>query len=137
MATASESYPYESGEVEGVKYASRDLPGPVATIAAVARAGTRYQPFPGFSEALSKFMYKVDLPFPMERLELTLVQSTQDRSGLRITRESELLGGQLMSYHTREQVVVGAKFLRNDLPYFLELLAEVLYKTKYLRESHA
>jgi ubiquinol-cytochrome c reductase core subunit 2 len=26
---------------------------------------------------------------------------------------------------------VGAKFIRDDLPYFLELLAEVVGKTKY------
>ena len=38
-----------------------------------------------------------------------------------------------MSYHTRELVVVGAKFMRDDLPYFVELLSEVLYKTQFLR----
>ena len=63
-----------------------------------------------------------------------LLQSTEKRSALRITRESELLGGQLMSYHTREHVVVGAKFLKEDLPYFVELLPEVLYKSKFFSE---
>ena len=42
-----------------------------------------------------------------------------------------------MAYHTREHVVVGAKFLKDDLPYFGELLAEVLYKTKYQSRLHA
>lgn len=62
-------------------------------------------------------------------------QSTERRSTLRIQRESELLGAELQSYHTRENLVVGAKFLRDDLPYFLELLAEVSQMTKYERES--
>lgn len=33
--------------------------------------------------------------------------------------------------HTREAVVIGASFLSEDLPYFTELLAEVVSLTKY------
>lgn len=62
------------------------------------------------------------------------LQSTQRRSTLRIQRESELLGAELQSYHTRENLVVGAKFLRDDLPYFLELLAELASMTKIERK---
>lgn len=36
-----------------------------------------------------------------------------------------------MAYHSRENLVIGAKFLREDLPYFTELLGEVISKTKY------
>lgn len=61
-------------------------------------------------------------------------QNTDRRTSLRIQRESELLGSYLQSYHTRENVVVGAKFLREDLPYFVELLAEVATMTKYRGE---
>jgi ubiquinol-cytochrome c reductase core subunit 2 len=50
---------------------------------------------------------------------------------LRITREVELLGGQISSTHSRENVVLRAKFLANDLPYFTELLAEVAGKPKF------
>jgi len=39
-----------------------------------------------------------------------------------------------MAYHTRESLVVEAKFLRDDLPYFTELLGEVISLTKYTRE---
>lgn len=63
------------------------------------------------------------------------MQNTERRSTLRIQRESELLGSALESYHSRENVVVGARFLRDDLPYFLELLAEVATMTKYQRMS--
>lgn len=62
------------------------------------------------------------------------VQNTQKRSGLRIVRESELLGGQLNAYHTREALVIEASFLREDLPYFTELLGEVVTQTKYTCE---
>ena len=52
---------------------------------------------------------------------------------MRIQRESELLGSALQAYHSRENLVIGAKFLRDDLPYFVELLAEVASQTKYTR----
>lgn len=58
-------------------------------------------------------------------------QSTLKRSALRITREVELLGGEVSSTHSRENVVLKAKFLSNDLPYFAELLGEVAAHTKY------
>jgi ubiquinol-cytochrome c reductase core subunit 2 len=50
-------------------------------------------------------------------------------------REAELLGATLNSYHSRENIVLEAKFLRDDLPYFVELLGEVAGQTKYLRTS--
>ncbi|KAL9005098.1 MAG: hypothetical protein Q9188_002118 [Gyalolechia gomerana] len=120
LATAkSPGFNYETGEVNGIKFASRDLPGPTTQLAVVARAGTRFQVYPGFAEGLEKFAFK----------------STYRRSSLRITREVELLGGELFAYHSRENLVVGAKFFRDDLPYFVELLGEVISKTKYLRHE--
>lgn len=114
-AAASGSFSYQTGEAHGVKYASRDLPTATTTLAVVAKAGSRYQPLPGFSDALEKFAFK----------------STLKRSALRITREAELLGGELSAYHNRENLVLRARFLKEDLPYFTELLAEVIAKTKY------
>merc|ERR1711939_58214 len=114
-AAASGSFGYETGEANGVKFASRDLPGPTTTLTVVAKAGTRYQPLPGLSDALEKFAFK----------------STSKRSTLRITRETELLGGETSAYHSRENLVLRAKFLRDDLPYFTELLGEVMTKTRY------
>jgi hypothetical protein len=58
-AAASGSFGYETGEANGVKFASRDLPGPTTTLTVVAKAGTRYQPLPGLSDALEKFAFKV------------------------------------------------------------------------------
>jgi ubiquinol-cytochrome c reductase core subunit 2 len=50
---------------------------------------------------------------------------------LRITREAELIGATLSSQLTREHIILGAQFLREDLPYFTELLGEVIAHTKY------
>ncbi|RMZ89992.1 hypothetical protein DV736_g2787, partial [Chaetothyriales sp. CBS 134916] len=118
-ATASGSFQYQTGEAHGVKYASRDVPGPTTTLAIVSKAGTRYQPLPGYSDALEKFAFK----------------STTKRSALRITREIELLGGKAEAYHTRENLVLQTRFLKEDLPYFAELLAEVISKTRYTRHE--
>ena len=43
------------------------------------------------------------------------------------------MGAQLTSFHTRENLVLEAKFLSDDLPYFVELFGEVAASTKYLR----
>jgi hypothetical protein len=58
-AAASGSFQYETGNAAGVKFASRDLPGPTTTLTVVAKAGTRYQILPGYSDALEKFAFKV------------------------------------------------------------------------------
>ncbi|KAK8200879.1 ubiquinol-cytochrome c reductase core subunit 1 [Zalaria obscura] len=114
-APASGSFQYETGTAAGVKFASRDMPGPTTTLALVSRAGTRYEPLPGLTVGLKGFAFK----------------GTERRSALRIQRESELLGSELTSSHSRENLMIGAKFLRDDLPYFVELLAEVASQTRY------
>jgi hypothetical protein len=42
------------------------------------------------------------------------------------------MGASFFSHHSRESIVIGAKFFRDDLPYFVEALAEVAGETKYL-----
>lgn len=113
--SGSTSFSYDTADVGGVKVASRDVAGPTTKLAVVAKAGTRYQSAPGLTLGLEQFAFK----------------NTYKRSALRITRESELLGSQLVAYHTREALVIEAKFLREDLPYFTELLGEVISQTKY------
>lgn len=63
-APASGSFQYETGDASGVKYASRDIPGATTTLAVVAKAGSRYEPLPGYSDALEKFAFKVMLTSP-------------------------------------------------------------------------
>ncbi|TPX10582.1 uncharacterized protein E0L32_008468 [Thyridium curvatum] len=114
-AIGSESGSYEPTDIAGIKVAHKDAHGPTTKLAVVAKAGTRYQPLPGLTIGLEEFAFK----------------NTQKRSALRINRESELLGGQLNAFHTREALVLEASFLKEDLPYFTELLGEVLTQTKY------
>ncbi|KAJ5665339.1 Ubiquinol-cytochrome C reductase complex core protein 2 [Penicillium maclennaniae] len=102
-SAANPTFQYDVSEVSGVKVANREVAGPTSTLALVAKAGSRYQPFP----------------------------STLKRSALRITREVELLGGEISATHSRENLVLRTKFLANDLPYFTELLAEVASQTKF------
>ncbi|KAK4101850.1 ubiquinol-cytochrome C reductase complex CORE protein 2 precursor [Parathielavia hyrcaniae] len=119
-AVASPKASYEPTTIAGVKVASRDDNGPTTRLAVVAKAGTRYEPLPGLTVGLEEYAFK----------------STQKRSALRITREAELLGGQLNAYHTREALVIQANFLREDLPYFAELLAEVVSQTRYTTHEY-
>ncbi|EFX05369.1 ubiquinol-cytochrome c reductase complex core protein [Grosmannia clavigera kw1407] len=118
-AAASGPSAFEPTDIAGVKVLSKDGQGPSTKLAVVAKAGTRYQSAPGLTAGLEGFAFK----------------NTSKRSALRITRESELLGGQLTAYHTREAVVLEASFLREHLPYFTELLSEVVSLTKFTRHE--
>ena len=70
---ASGSFAYETGSANGVKIASRDMPGPMTKLALVSKAGTRYEPLPGLTLGLQSFAFKVcaDQPFNHRHL-LTL-----------------------------------------------------------------
>ncbi|RPA99945.1 LuxS/MPP-like metallohydrolase [Choiromyces venosus 120613-1] len=113
-AAVSNPFHYSVGESAGIKVASRDDGGPTTALAVVARGGSRYETAPGLAHGLEKFAFK-----------------NSRRSALRLQRETELLGGSLGSTLSRENIVLRAKFLRDDLPYFVEALADVLIHTKY------
>lgn len=60
LATPSTpNFSYDVSETAGVKLANREVGGATTTLALVAKAGARYQPFPGFSTALEQFAFKV------------------------------------------------------------------------------
>lgn len=58
-APASGSFQYQTGDAEGIKYASRDIPGPVTSLALVSKAGTRFESLPGLAESLQRYAFKV------------------------------------------------------------------------------
>ncbi|KAG9662408.1 hypothetical protein KCU76_g6787, partial [Aureobasidium melanogenum] len=58
-APASGSFAFETGSANGVKFASRDMAGPMTKLAIVSKAGTRYEPLPGLSLGLQSFAFKV------------------------------------------------------------------------------
>ncbi|KAF3941220.1 hypothetical protein ABW19_dt0205494 [Dactylella cylindrospora] len=112
---ASVPFTYEVTDAAGTKVVSKDTGSPTASLAVVIKAGSRYQPIPGVSHALEHFAFK----------------STARRSALFLTREVELMGGVLETSLSRENVVYKARFLRGDLPYFTELLGDVVTKTMF------
>ncbi|KAI5956404.1 QCR2 [Candida jiufengensis] len=61
--------------------------------------------------------------------------SNGNKSALRFTRESELLGGDFSAKPTRDGLVLETKFLKQDLPYYVEELGNVLSNTRYTRHE--
>ncbi|CCG21934.1 Qcr2 ubiquinol-cytochrome-c reductase [Candida orthopsilosis Co 90-125] len=53
------------------------------------------------------------------------------KSALRFTRESELLGGHFKGHVKRDALVLKTKFLKQDLPYYVEALGNVLSNTQF------
>jgi ubiquinol-cytochrome c reductase core subunit 2 len=58
-APASGSFAFETGSANGIKFASREMPGPMTKLAIVSKAGTRYEPLPGLTLGLQSFAFKV------------------------------------------------------------------------------
>lgn len=58
-SAASPALQYETSEASGIKVANRELEGPTSTLALVAKAGSRYQPFPGYADVLERFAFQV------------------------------------------------------------------------------
>lgn len=106
---------FSSQEVSGVKVISRDDGRTTSQVSVIIKAGSRYNTTPGLAHILEKFAFK----------------NTSNRSALRLTRETELLGGQLSTSISRENIVLTAKFLREDLPFFVEALGDVLANTSF------
>lgn len=89
--------------------------GKVSTLTVKVNAGSRYATKDGVSHLLSRFNF----------------QNTRSRSALRLTRESELLGGVFSSTVDRDAIYLSANFLKEGLPYYVNAIADVLYKTSF------
>lgn len=87
----------------------------LSELSLVVRAGSRDEPAPGVAHVLQKFAFN----------------DTKARSGLRLQREAELLGGQFKTSLGKENLVLTAQFLREDLPYFVEALADTVSTPLY------
>ncbi|KAK9243997.1 Metalloenzyme, LuxS/M16 peptidase-like protein [Lipomyces tetrasporus] len=121
LATAAADLGFETSTVDGIKIATKDIAGPITTLSFVIKAGSRYATVPGVAHALQRFAY----------------QNTPKRSGLRLTRETELLGGSLTSVLTRDSIVLTARFFKDDLPYFFEALSDVFAQPTLARHELA
>lgn len=98
-----------------VKLVSRDAAGSLSTISAVVSNAGSKSGKAGVSHLLSKYGFL----------------NTETKSALRLARESELLGGRFSSHVTRDAIVLSATFLKQDLPYYVNALANVLAKPSF------
>ncbi|CAN6674315.1 cytochrome b-c1 complex subunit 2, mitochondrial [Trichomonascus vanleenenianus] len=103
-------------EVSGVKVVARDSDSPVSKVAVVVRAGSRYSPQIGASQALKNFAFNT---------------RTSTKSGLRRYRESELTSGVYGASVSRENIQLSAEFLRPGLPFYVDSIADVVANTLY------
>ncbi|ODV83603.1 hypothetical protein CANARDRAFT_214303 [[Candida] arabinofermentans NRRL YB-2248] len=61
--------------------------------------------------------------------------STSNKSGLRLKRESELLGGSYNSILTRDDIILESSFLKENLPFFINSLSDVLSKPSFKKHE--
>lgn len=94
---------------------TKDLPGNLSVLRVKVHAGSRYANKDGIAHLLSRFNF----------------QNTNTKSALRLVRESELLGGCTKSTVDREYITLEARFLKENLPYYVNALSNVLYKTSF------
>ncbi|PKC12796.1 LuxS/MPP-like metallohydrolase [Rhizophagus irregularis] len=101
----------------GVTVVSIEDNAPASSVAVVVKAGSRVESIDnvGVAHFLKNFAFR----------------STESKTAFRITREAEHLGGILSANLTRESLIFSGEFLHTDLPHFLEVLSDVVFKTKY------
>ncbi|SCV04853.1 LAMI_0H19966g1_1 [Lachancea mirantina] len=101
--------------VRRLTVSATDGSGKISSLAVKVHAGSRYATKDGVSHLLSRFNF----------------QNTSSKSALRLVRESELLGGKFESTVDREFITLKATFLKEDLPYYVSALGDVIYKTSF------
>lgn len=97
------------------KVTAKEFSGKVSTLTVKVNAGSSVASKDGLAHLLSRFNF----------------HNTTPRSALRLTRESELLGGQFESKVDRETITLSAKFLAESLPYYVNALGDVLKSTSF------
>lgn len=98
-----------------VKLVSRDATGNLSTLSVKVNNSGSKAGKAGVAHLLAKFAFL----------------NTEVKSALRFTRESELLGGDFSANITRDAIVLNTKFLKQDLPYYVEALGNVLAKPSF------
>lgn len=98
-----------------VKLISREAPGNLSTVSVVVNNAGSKVGKSGIAHVLSKYNFL----------------NNEAKSALRFTRESELLGGTFSTNVTRDAIILNTSFLRQDLPYYVEALGNVIANTSY------
>lgn len=97
------------------KVSASDSTGILSSLSVkVPHAGSRHGPA-GYSHVLSNYAFL----------------NNSHKSALRLTRESELLGGVFSATPHRDYLLLTASFLKSDLPYYVNMLANVCAHTSF------
>jgi len=101
----------------GIKYAFRHISSPVAYCALSVKTGTRDE-----DQLLNGIAHFT---------EHMLFKGTTNRSAWQINNFLEKLGGELNAYTTKEETVIHATVLKEDLPKAVELLSDLAFNSLF------
>ena len=101
----------------GMALTFKPITSPVAYCSLTIRAGTRDEPLPlnGLAHLTEHMLFK----------------GTKRRSSKRINTYLERLGGELNAYTAKEETVLHATFLKEDLNRALELLSDIIFNSTF------
>ncbi|SNX83421.1 probable QCR2 - 40 kDa ubiquinol cytochrome-c reductase core protein 2 [Melanopsichium pennsylvanicum] len=106
---------FTTANASGITTAVADDGALTSTVTVAVKAGSRYESAPGVAHVLKNYLFK----------------SNSKRSALRLVREAEFYGGLLSTALTNEHLLLTAEFLRGDEDFFVQVLGDVLTKTKF------
>lgn len=100
-----------------ITFACKKVASPVAYCALSIKTGTRYEPaqYNGLAHLLEHMLFK----------------GTEKRTSNSINNVLEREGGELNAYTTKEEIVLCATILREDLPKAVDLLAELAFTSTF------
>lgn len=110
---------FTTANASSITTAAADDGALTSTVTVAIKAGPRYESHPGVAHVLKNYLFK----------------SNQKRSALRVVREAEFYGGVLSTALTKEHLLLTAEFLRGDEDFFVELLGDVLTKSKFAKHE--
>lgn len=105
----------------GIRYAFSKINSPVAYCAVTIKAGTR--------DEQSRYNGLAHLT------EHMLFKGTNKRGARRINNFLERLGGELNAYTTKEETVIHATILKEDLGKAMELLSDIAFNSLFLEKE--
>ena len=111
-----------------LRYAVRRNPGAQAAFVSLSiRCGSRGEYFPVTTPVRSQALsFKRQFPEGTAHfLEHTLFKGTSGKSARRINSRLDALGGELNAYTTKEEIVLHATVLKEDLEKAVDLLMEI------------
>lgn len=102
---------------EKITFACKKVASPVAYCALSIKTGTRYEPaqYNGLAHLVEHMLFK----------------GTEKRTSNSINNVLEREGGELNAYTTKEEIVLCATTLREDLPKAVDLLAELAFTSTF------